>query len=688
MMRAPFLLLLQLLLALLFASNAVAADMPQPIALQGDSIALTGKMYWLQDPSNALTIEDIVAAKSTQFAPLPGELKAGFTRHPIWLRIDILQPSNAVADWMLVFENALLDVVTLYQVSDQGISKPQVTGDDVPRARWPVEVRFPAFHLEIPSGRQTLYIRISGRNSLTSAVSLWRPEPFHSMSRIDAQTYGIYFGMYLILLLFQCVFWLYTKDATDRNYLVYILANLGPVLLTVGLPQHYLEIPGTLSDVALGWTICLGAAVSSPFILTQLGVRTHQPRIAWYVERVAWYSSGVCALLIAMNQYGWGVGSIQLITVALLVFLAIDTLWLSLQGKRPDRLLALAFGIFYLGVGVRFLRNLGLVAPDPLVDNSYQIALLMHLGVVSLGIGTRYRKMTLEKSTAQQEALEATRALNTSLEQRVAERTTALSHEIQRRELLESDLRKSLEMEQQMREEQMIFAAMASHEFRTPLTIIDTTLQQLQNNPNAAPHKTEARFRNAQAAVDRITALMDNYLSLDRLQSVDRSANRRMVNVTQVLQQAAGEWPMQRVKLTMRGLPDRFFCDPDLLLIAIRNLLSNADRHAPGASEIELFAEFLPTTGLCMEVRDRGAGVDPEIVPRLFQKYIRGKDAQHLPGAGLGLYLVERIVQQHGGQIRLEIRPTTGTTFHILLPTPGSPEPPSKPMQNNAKESP
>jgi len=109
--------------------------------------------------------------------------------------------------------------------------------------------------------------------------------------------------------------------------------------------------------------------------------------------------------------------------------------------------------------------------------------------LMSLRLNRRYADLRRAKDLAQAEAVRAVRALNERLEEQVLLRTAALQQEIGRRAALEGELREALAVETRTREEQQDFVAMVSHEFHTPLAIINTTAQQIARNPAAVWEK-------------------------------------------------------------------------------------------------------------------------------------------------------------------------------------------------------
>jgi signal transduction histidine kinase len=164
------------------------------------------------------------------------------------------------------------------------------------------------------------------------------------------------------------------------------------------------------------------------------------------------------------------------------------------------------------------------------------------------------------------------------------------------------------------------------------------------------------------------------YLSFDRLGSELQLTPTR-VDPVHLVSVVAAEWEPHRLQVQCANVPASFVCDSSLLRIAMRNLINNAMRHSPKDVPVTLQVSGMENGGIEIAVTDEGEGVPGDEIPKLFQKYFRGRGAQSHPGAGLGLYLVERIAQLHGGTVRLESRPTHHRGSRFILSLPGSPVP-------------
>jgi signal transduction histidine kinase len=394
--------------------------------------------------------------------------------------------------------------------------------------------------------------------------------------------------------------------------------------------------------------------------LLQLELATVMPRFVRIFQPLTWAIGIGLALGVIAGYYGAAVGAAQLIMLPCIVLLIGLGVYLAFHGHRPARFFLFAFGFFYVAVVLRFLRNLGVLEPSLLTEYSVPVGALLHMVVMSLGITGQYNQIKREKLIAQA-------ALNESLEVQVVERTASLVDEIARREKSENEARRALEVEIQARQEHQDFIAMVSHEFRTPLAIINTVTQQVANSLDSSATKNSVRCNDIRDATKRMSDMMDEFLTLDRLGG-DLRARISIFSPEELLRSIINEFPKQRMETRYVDLPAEIHGDSELLRIAIRNLIENALRYAPPDTVVKVLAQGTGEGGVQIAVEDAGAGIASDEIPKLFQKYFRGRAAQSKPGAGLGLYLVERIARLHGGSVRVENEPGTGCRFVFVLP--------------------
>jgi two-component system, OmpR family, sensor kinase len=235
-------------------------------------------------------------------------------------------------------------------------------------------------------------------------------------------------------------------------------------------------------------------------------------------------------------------------------------------------------------------------------------------------------------------------------------------------------LEEQLAQEQRLALAQRNFVSMASHEFRTPLTIVDGHARRLEKmRGSIAAAEIGERAGKIRAAVLRLTHLIDNMLNSARL--IDGGAELYFhpaeMDLTAVLYEVCqlhremvpGVQIVERLGATAAPMVG----DAKLLFQLFSNLLSNAVKYSPGGGAIEMEAEFAANEAV-VTIADRGLGIPSGDLGRLFERYHRGSNVSGIVGTGVGLYLVKMVVDMHKGTIEVKSKEGEGSSFIIRLP--------------------
>jgi signal transduction histidine kinase len=647
------LMLLALTLAVALAGAGQARAEPLRLNAQLGLADAAGHLERLDDPAGALTVDE--AAEAPGWAGLPAGLSAGFTPSTVWLRLPVQVDDLARGGWMLRLSNALLDDVRLYVHQDGDWRPLGYSGEDVRRRDWPVDYRTPVIQFDPPApGAYVILARLQSKNALATRLEVWQRLAFDNQSRREGLLFGLYFGFYLLLICVHAVFWWATRAPMSGLFLAYIGNCVFNEVMSLGLVQQLTGLSVAWSDRMLGVGIAVSLPVALRIAFAQLNLGALYPRAVRWLERLFWGIAVVCSALVVSGHYGWGMQPVQLLALALIVGFTTLAAYLLKKGWRPARFFALAFGVFYIGVLIAFLRNLGVLPVNVFTEYVSTLGTMLHMLLLSLIIVGRYERQRRDTERQQANlAADMARQHSHRLEQEVALRTAEMQGEIQRRVELEDELRASLEQERRVFAEQREFVAMVSHEFRTPLAIITTSAQQLGRNLAAPVEKSLARCGNIRDAAMRLLALVDEYLTHDRMREPSAELRLTQCDLLALLADLDREFPAGRIQCVYGAGEHVLLCDAGLLRIALRNLLANADRHcAPGrAVRVTLREE-----GDCLhiDVANSGDRIAPAEQERLFQKYYRGPNALRHPGAGLGLYLVRTIAERLGGSVFLK----------------------------------
>lgn len=255
----------------------------------------------------------------------------------------------------------------------------------------------------------------------------------------------------------------------------------------------------------------------------------------------------------------------------------------------------------------------------------------------------------------------------------ISSRQTVLQERAKALQALEQE-RKRLEEAVHARDE---FLSIASHELRTPLTSLTLQAQlRLRNLGKAdtsffSPEKLSQMLENDVKQLRRLSLLVDDMLDVSRISSGSLPLVRSEVQLCGVIDDVVSRY---RAMFDMAGSAVRKNCagnisgywDRTRLEQVFTNLLSNAAKYAAG-KPVEVSIEGGVKSARVI-IRDHGMGISPENHERIFKRFERAVSATEISGLGLGLYIARRIVDDHGGTIRVESELGKGAAFIVELP--------------------
>ncbi len=214
------------------------------------------------------------------------------------------------------------------------------------------------------------------------------------------------------------------------------------------------------------------------------------------------------------------------------------------------------------------------------------------------------------------------------------------------------------------------------HELKNPLTIIKLGITNIEQSPNITAEQNSSMNRIGQQA-ERLQKLVQDLRWLSELEA--ERLESYPVNLAEVLEEAVelvrASYPGRVVNLIVQRAPwplSAVSGDRDMLVVVFRNLLDNALKYSSAEEEVDVRTAD-DGEWVKVEVADTGLGIPENDLSRVFEELYRSANVQNIPGSGLGLALVWRIVKLHGGRINLESRLGQGTIITVRLKVP-SPE--------------
>lgn len=215
------------------------------------------------------------------------------------------------------------------------------------------------------------------------------------------------------------------------------------------------------------------------------------------------------------------------------------------------------------------------------------------------------------------------------------------------------------------------FVENVSHEFKTPLTAIEGYVTLLQKKDLSEEKRGEYTQRIL-ANTKRLNSLVGNILLLSRLENQELAIEKSRFSLDEQIRESLllleEQWSGKDLELDIDLAECEYLGNSDLLAQVWQNLLGNAFKFSPEGSAVRITLGQ-KEDGIAVSVSDSGSGIPPEVQKRIFEKFYQGDSSRSSQGNGLGLALVKRIVDLHGGKVTVDSVPGGGSTFTVVLPS-------------------
>ncbi len=643
------LLLLAMVLFSLFSSGAYAAQSVL-ILDREPSFDISGHFDRYDDGSGKLTLADILDPKNAiAFKHLKGNLNDGYSHKAVWLRFAISRTSRFPAEAWLLLYPSYLDHVTVYLQS--GIDPSRASswhriqlGDHIPVADRPVPV--PDFFVPLSLDLNTpvtIYVRVQTISSLKFGASVSTRTDMIRQAETNLMFQGGYLAIFIVIALLNLIYFLRIKERLFLYFALYALAvsiNYLSIsgMLSLILPGSAHLLSGYLADIGKGGGILLFSVFLTRLFAEELTLFT-----GYYLK--AMMVIGV--LTVQSDSLGFYIEMAPVTSLGVL-FLFFVVSWLNfkaIKNNKPGGMFFFTvFGISNLGYFIHFLQLLGLVPLEWWSVNNVHYASLLNIILMTLALAERLRE-TEKRATAA---------------------------------LWESELKNvELATERVATERQQRFLTMVSHEYRTPLAIIRSSLDimELQKSNQRSQENGEELFK-MKRAVHRLVEVMDVSLEKSRLSdSKEREGSERTLLAHFMAlesEEIRALWPKRTFIFSIALTEHAINAEQHYLTTALFNLFDNAQKYSPPASPITVECHG-EGEGVCIRIRNQSNGILTNEAQELFNKYQRGSNSNNTNGSGLGLWLVREIIHRHHGSVTLE-KGDTDVVVTVRLPLADSVE--------------
>lgn len=288
---------------------------------------------------------------------------------------------------------------------------------------------------------------------------------------------------------------------------------------------------------------------------------------------------------------------------------------------------------------------------------------------------TTYVIALISNITRRKEMEHALEDANNTLEEKVESRTRELEEALVKVKQAELEAKRLLAREKELNELKSRFVAMASHEFRTPLSGVMTSTALIEKyidlGLEKSKEKIEKHTKTIKGSVHNLTGILNDFLSLEKLETNKVRVTLEKINLKSFLDEIVSDLSSvlknEQYIISDYKYLDDFVTDKTIFKTIMNNLLSNAIKYSSDFQTVELKAE-IEEDGLLISVRDYGLGIPLKDQKHMFDRFFRAGNVTNISGTGLGLNIVKKQVELLKGKIRFESKEGEGTCFYINLP--------------------
>lgn len=635
----------------------------------------------LRDADATLTIDEVsspaLQARFADYAPVLHNI--GYTRDALWMRVTIHNPRPVQTDYVVDVGPPRLPDVRFFEPLAEGDWRESRSGLEVPVAERRVSSRQPLLPVRLEAGEsKTLYVRVTGENSLSLGALQWRDEDFFVWENRLDQINLFQLGALSVFIVFAFVLGVFSRE---RLFMVFSAG-----LLSLGLYEACILQYGHLWwwPQAAGWSLrSPGVTMLASIVLVSLLTSMLLRRFGMISRSLKWLDAQwiVAPFLLPLMwiDYRFAIQLTATFGFSLIVVFMLVSLVAFVRDPRTGVLLLTSFLMLWAVSILRILQFHGVLSEEVIsLEYSWAIAPVFSGMLMAALLARNLRALREARQRAQQEALAAATQAAHRLEEEVHERTRDLDEARRRAE--------------EASEAKSRFLAQVSHEFRTPLHSVIGYAGLMEEEPRAPDdhRRLQAILRSGR----HLLRLIDDLLQFARLEKDGEMLSPRAVNLPRLLAEITQEVALLAGKhqIVLRCEPDPALpagvqVDDTRLRQVLINLLTNACLHSRGTQvllSVNVVSRDEKETRLCFSVRDDGVGMPGGELPAYSAAFGHPKDSRS-SGLGLGLPIVLQWVHRMGSELAVESEPGKGCCFSFCLDLPVV-EPPAVVEPENREE--
>ncbi len=700
-----------LFLQVFFVTKGIAQKI---IVFKGDNIVIGQSVSILEDPTKHLDIQSVRGStKFIQSLTQVPNLK--LSESVFWIRFTVKNESSD-NHLLLSLEYPTLDVCDFYYPVNS-VYKAEKLSDTNSFSKRKYKHQDFVFDVTIPKdSTATFYLKVQSNQEMVLPLVLGTPQKIAETKLTRDLLWGVLVGILLVMILYNIFVFISTKDI---SYLYYVLYALFIALTQTSISGYTYRFIFPNSPALFNMGIIIFNAIAgiafSLFAQSFLDIKERMPwmsRVFKFI--IVLYSATIIVRLLGFALISYRMTDVSALVVTVSIYVVI--IRLSIKGYRSAKYFLLAWTMFFAGVVLFVMRNLGVLPYNNYTNYTMPIGAALEVILLSLALADRINVFKAEKEKSQEETVKALkenekiiREQNVVLELKVNERTHELSESNHELNSTLEDLKQA--QTQLVESEKMAslgqLTAGIAHEINNPINFVTSNINPLKRDidlmlealtvfenvglSDASPAEKQKQISDYKEELDL------DYLTTEikhLLKGINEGANRtaEIVKGLKIFSRL-DEDDLKRADIN-EGLESTLVIANNLLTTKIKlvkelgdlplvecyagklnqvflNIISNAVYAVQKKFGEKTGGEIVITTehdekSVFIKIKDNGTGMDAETQKKIFEPFFTTKDVGE--GTGLGMSIVYNTIKKHNGIINVNSTLGEGTEFIILIP--------------------
>jgi signal transduction histidine kinase len=701
--------ILSTLFVLLMSSIVFADEIVVHFNSEQTAHSIGKQIYIYNDETNSLTAQQVyrlnIWRKSVKEVP-----NLGISNNTVWVKCHIRNDSKE-SELTLALNQPILNNVICYEIDDQGNAiDSSVSGESHPYSQRDIMRPDPTFRTNIPIGETKTYLlKINSIATLQLALSVATPAERMDQDRTKGLLLGIYYGIILIMLLYNFFIYFTVKDKVYMYYVVYMFSLFLIQVTLEGYGFAYFWPNVTwLSENSFFIFTALVNITGVEFVKQFLHTKENLPRLGRasfiiYTFQVIFIILSIAGFRLITYQIMQGVAGVTAIYMLIMGIVAFN------NGYQPAKFFLFAWSFLVVGIVIYVLKDMGIISHSNFSNYGLAIGTVLEVTLLSLALADKIRILREENEQNQQAKLLALKEKqdlieqqNTMLESKVNERT----YDLQKANYSLKMAQVQLVNSEKMATIGQLTAGIA-HEINNPINFVSSNVKPLKRdiddlvaiinkyqeivasgddiNIKLKEAEEFAKYMDTPFLIDEMNMLIKgiddgayrtgeiikglrNFSRLDEAEMKKADLADGIRNTLVLLNNQIKD--QIEVKLNLEEAP-QIMCYPGKLNQVFMNILSNslhaidARANKTEAGCVEITLKNLPDV-ISITIKDNGIGMNEEVKKKIFEPFFTTKEVGE--GTGLGMSIVYTIIENHSGSISVESEEGKGASFIIEIP--------------------